>query len=124
MHFKTSIMSLKKVAAGVPISYAGTFVTKRPTHVAVMAAGYADGYLRAFSNCGEVVIRGQRCPVIGRVCMDHTMIDVTHLKEVAMGDEVTLFGETLRAEELADKIDTIAYELFCAVSARVPRIYV
>ncbi|MBI2336830.1 MAG: alanine racemase [Deltaproteobacteria bacterium] len=124
MHFKTSIMSLKKVAAGVPISYGGTFVTKRLTQVAVMAAGYADGYLRSFSNCGEVVIRGQRCPVIGRVCMDHTMIDVTDLKQVAMGDEVTLWGETLCAEELADKIDTIAYELFCAVSARVPRIYV
>ncbi len=124
MQLKTKIISLKEVPAGVAVSYCGTYITKRTSKIAVIAAGYADGYSRAFSNCGEVLIQQKKCPVVGRVCMDHTMIDVTDLPHVKIGDEVLLWGEGLRAEYLAEKINTIAYELFCGVAARVPRLYV
>lgn len=126
MSWKSEIISLKEVPAGTPISYGGTFVTKRTSKIAVIPVGYADGFSRLFSNRGEVLVRGRRVPVAGRVCMDLTMLDVTELKEVGLGDEVVLLGrqkeEEIRAEELADKIGTISYEIFCAVSSRVPRL--
>jgi alanine racemase len=126
MTWKTQIISLKEFPKGAPISYGATYKTKRPSKIAVIPVGYADGYSRLFSNKGEVLVKERRVPVVGRVCMDLTMIDVTDLPSVALGDEVVLLGrqgETeIRAEELADKIGTISYEIFCAVSARVPRI--
>jgi len=123
MHFTTQIISLKEVDAGAAVSYGGEWVAKRPSRIAVLPVGYADGYIRHLGNVGEVLVRGERAPVAGRVCMDLTMVDVTHLPEVRLGDEVTLWGPGLQADEVAGKAGTISYELFCAVSKRVPRIY-
>jgi alanine racemase len=123
MHFETKIVSLKSVPAGTAVSYGGDWVAKRSSRIAVLPVGYADGYIRHLSNVGEVLIRGQKAPVIGRVCMDLTMIDVTKVPGAVLGDTVLLWGKDLPAELVAAKAGTISYELFCAVSPRVPRIY-
>jgi alanine racemase len=123
MRFETQIVSLKSVPRGTAVSYGGEWVASRPSKIAVLPVGYADGYNRHLSNVGQVLLKGQRVPVAGRVCMDLTMIDVTDVKDVSLGDEVVLWGPGLLAEEVAQKAGTISYELFCAVSARVPRIY-
>jgi len=127
MTFKTRVLHLKRVPAGTPISYGGTYTTRRESVVAVLPVGYADGYSRAWSNRGQVLIGGRRAPVIGRVCMDMTMVDVTEIPEVRIGDEAVLIGsqgsETLSADELARQMGTIPYEILCAVSHRVPRLY-
>ncbi|MBL7685771.1 MAG: alanine racemase [Deltaproteobacteria bacterium] len=126
LSWKSKIISLKQVPAHTPISYGGTYVTTRSSKIAIMPVGYADGYSRVFSNIGEVLVRGHRAPVRGRVCMDLTMIDVTDIKNVALEDEVVLIGkqesQEIRAEELAAKTNTISYEIFTSISARVPRI--
>ncbi len=126
MTWKTEVISLKKFPQGTPLSYGATFKTTRPSLIAVIAVGYADGYSRLLSNRGEVLIHGKRAPVVGRVCMDLTLVDVTDLPEVNLGDEAVLLGEQgterITAEELAEKTSTISYEIFCSVSARVPRI--
>lgn len=128
MSLKTQVISVKSVPKGTAVSYGATFITKRPSRVAVIPIGYADGYSRSFSNKGEVLIAGRRVPVIGRVCMDLTMIDVTDLPASSIGDEVVLIGkqgnELIRAEELAQKIGTIPYEIFCSISSRIPRLTV
>ena len=122
----TRIAFLKKVAAGVPISYGRTFVTRRESMIATIPVGYADGYSRALSNKGEALVRGKRVPVAGRVCMDMTMLDVTGVPGVAVGDEVVLIGtqgnERITADDIAAKTGTIAYEVLCGISGRVPRI--
>ncbi len=123
MHFETQIISLKDIPKGAAVSYGGEWVTSRPSRIAVLPVGYADGYIRHLSNRGEVSIKGERVPVVGRVCMDLTMIDVTDLRGVSLGDPVTLWGPGLLAEEVAERAGTISYELFCAVSSRVPRRY-
>ncbi|MDO3378792.1 alanine racemase [Geoalkalibacter halelectricus] len=126
MHWRTSIALLKTLPSGSGISYGHRFVTARPTLVATLPVGYADGYNRRLTNRGEVLVRGRRVPVAGTVCMDWTMIDVTEVPGVQVGDEVTLLGEAdgqwIRAEEWAEKIGTIPYEVFCQVSKRVPRV--
>ncbi|GAJ02050.1 unnamed protein product, partial [marine sediment metagenome] len=114
--FKTRIVFLKELPAGECISYGRTYTTKQKrTVVASLPVGYADGYNRLLSNQGEVLIRGRRFPVIGRICMDQTMIDVTNLPQVEIGDEVVLWGrqgqEEIAVEEIADKIKTINYEV-------------
>ena len=123
----TRIAFLKKVPAGVPISYGRTFVTNRESLIATLPIGYADGYSRALSNKGEALVRGVRAPVVGRVCMDMCMIDVTGVPAVSEGDEVLLIGsqgnERITAEDIAAKTGTIAYEVLCGISSRVPRIY-
>ncbi len=124
MTFKTKVVAIKKVPPGTPISYGRTFVTRKTTKVATLPVGYADGYNRLLSNRGEVVVKGQRVPVIGSVCMDMCMVDVSSIEDVQIGDEVILFGEGLHVDELAAKLGTINYEVVCAVSKRVPRIYV
>lgn len=128
MSFKTQIVHLKELPAGWPVSYGRTYYTDKPTRVATLPVGYADGYFRSFSNCGEVIIRGRRCPVIGRVCMDQIMVDATACQQAQVGDEAVLFGRQqnliLSTEELAQHIGTISYELLCAVGRRVPRRYV
>ena len=124
MSFSTEIISLKTVAAGTAVSYGGDWVAPRTSRIAVLPVGYADGYPRHLSNKGKVLIRGQLLPVLGRVCMDLTMVDVTDLKEVALGDKVLLWGPGLPAEQVAEWAGTIAYELFCGVSRRVPRVYI
>lgn len=123
----TRIAFLKKVPAGVPISYGRTFVTKRESLIATLPIGYADGYSRRLSNKGEVLVRGARVPVVGRVCMDMCMVDVTDVAGVNEGDDVVLIGaqgsERITADEIAKITGTIAYEVLCGISSRVPRIY-
>jgi alanine racemase len=128
MTFRTATVQVRRVPPLTPIGYGGTFVTARPSTIAVLPAGYADGYHRLASNRAEVLIRGRRAPVAGRVCMDHTMIDVTDVGDVAAGEPVVLFGAqdgaTLGADELAGWCDTIAYEMLTSVGRRVPRRYI
>lgn len=128
LSLKTRIAFLKKVQAGVPISYGRTFVTNRESLIATIPIGYADGYSRDLSNRGEVLVRGRRAPVVGRVCMDMCMIDVTEVPGVAQQDEVVLIGkqgsERISAEDVAARSGTIAYEVLCGIGSRVPRIYV
>ncbi len=123
----TRIAFLKKVPAGIPISYGRTFVTRRESLIATVPIGYADGYSRGLSNKGEALVRGVRSPIAGRVCMDMCMLDVTKVPGVREGDEVVLLGkqgnERVTADELAAKTSTIAYEVLCGISSRVPRIY-
>ena len=114
---------VKTVPAGTPIGYGGTYVTSRPSVIATIPVGYADGYSRGLSNRGKVQIRGQEAPILGRVCMDQFMVDVTHIPDVQRGDPVILLGERFGAEQMADLLGTISYEVVCDISGRVPRIY-
>ena len=127
MTLKTRIYFLKSVPPGTRISYGGTFKTKRESLIATLPIGYADGYSHHLSNHGEVLIHGKRAPVVGKVCMDFIMVDVTHIPRVSVGDEVILMGrqgrEQITAEEIAEKINSISYEVLCLIGKRVPRIY-
>ncbi len=128
MQWKTRVTMVKKVLRGETISYGATYrVQKTSEWIATLPVGYADGYSRRLSNTGEVLIRGQRCPVVGRVCMDQLMVRVPDGFGIRVGDEVVLFGrqdgEVLPVEQLADWLDTIPYEVVCMVSKRVPRVY-
>ncbi|MBU4362646.1 alanine racemase [bacterium] len=128
--FKTRIVFLKELLAGEYISYGRTYTTQQKrTVVASLPVGYADGYNRLLSNQGEVLVRGKRFPIIGRVCMDQTMIDVTNLPQVEIGDEVVLWGrqgqEEITVEEIADKIKTINYEVVhMPDKKRVPKLFI
>ena len=128
--FKTRIIFLKDLPVGECIGYGRTYITtKRRTKVVSLPVGYADGYNRLLSNQGEVLVRGKRFPVIGRVCMDQTMIDVTNLPQVKVGDEVVLWGrqgqEEITVEEIADKIGTINYEIVhLPDKKRVPKLFI
>jgi alanine racemase len=124
--FKTQIVFIKEVEPGTTVSYGRTFRTSRRTRIATIAVGYADGYSRMLSNRGEVAVRGQRAPVIGRVCMDQTMIDVTDIPGVEVGDEVILLGggyDFLAVEKIAEMLGTIPHDVICAIGKRVPRVY-
>jgi len=130
--WRTAVVHLKDVPPGTPISYGGRWVAQRPSRIATLPVGYADGYDRRLSGRpgfgkGEVLVRGRRAPVAGTVCMDMTMVDVTDVPGVAVGDEVVLLGaqgsEVIDADELAERCGTISYEVLCAVGARVPRRY-
>ena len=126
MRLRAAVCQLKTVPAGTPVSYGRTFVTERETVLAVIPAGYADGYSRALSNKGAVYINGQRAPITGRVCMDQMMVDVTGL-DVRVGDTAELYSDTIdeiKVDNIADSLGTIGYELLCLVSKRVPRVSV
>ncbi len=127
MAFVTAVCHLKEVPAGTPISYGCTFVTRRPSRIATLPVGYGDGYPRLLSNRGQVLVAGRRAPLVGRVCMDMVLADVTDIPEAALGSPVVLFGEqggqTIRADEIAELTGTINYEVTCNVGARVPRQY-
>jgi alanine racemase len=123
MRWRTEIARLKELPPGHAIGYGTTFHTTRASRIATLPVGYADGYNRRLSNRGEVLVRGQRAPVVGRVSMDLVTIDVTDVPGAAVGDEVVLLGDGITVEELAAKLDTISYEVFCSVSKRVPRLY-
>jgi len=128
MSFKSRIAMLKWVEAGIPVSYGRRFVADKRTMIASVPVGYADGYPRSLTNKGEALIRGARARVVGTVCMDWVMLDVTDIKDVQVGDQVVLMGSDdrgncIRAEELAEASGTIPYEIFCGISKRVPRIY-
>jgi alanine racemase len=127
MCFKTSVIYVKDLLPGESVSYGRTFIAAKPMRVATLPLGYADGFSRHLSNRGEVLIRGARASVIGVVCMDMVMVDVTHIPRVTPGDEVVIFGRqddcVLSVEEIAQRSSTISYEILCAVGARVPRVY-
>ena len=128
MELKSRVSYVKSVGPGVEVSYGGTYVTDRFTKIATIPVGYADGYPRKLSNKGWVLIHGRKAPVIGRVCMDQFMVDVTDIEDVRAGDEVTLIGrdgeELISVEELGDLCGRFSYEFVCEISKRVPRIYV
>jgi alanine racemase len=125
---KTRVVLVRTLQTGRTVSYGRTFTTSRETKVATLGAGYGDGYLRHLSNVGaEVLIQGRRCPVLGRITMDQTMVDVSGLPEVNVDDEVVLIGrqgnEAILASELAQKAGTIAWEIFTGITKRAVRVY-
>lgn len=128
MTLKSRIIHLKIVPSGTPVSYGATWRAQRPTRIATIPIGYADGYRRNLSSVGHMLVRGQKAPVVGRVCMDLTMLDVGHIPGVQTGDEVVVFGRQQdaiwSADELARQLGTINYEITAALTARVPKIYV
>ena len=128
MEIKSHITYIKEVEPDTGISYGATYVTKKPTMVATIPVGYADGYPRSLSNKGYVLIHGKKAPILGRVCMDQMMVDVTQIPEAKELDEVTLMGcdqgVCLSAEELGDLSGRFSYEFVCDISKRVPRIYI
>lgn len=127
MSFKTRIGQIKQVCPGDTVSYGRTWRCEKQTRLAALTAGYADGLFRILSNKAHVLIRGKRAPIVGRICMDLVMADVTDIPEACPNDEVLIFGKDnfggISVEEQAKKAETISYELLCAVSARVPRVY-
>lgn len=127
MELKTVISMVKEIPAGTSVSYGRTYISDRPLRIATVPIGYADGYHRALSGKGYMLVHGKRADVLGRVCMDQLMLDVTGIPEAQAGDIVTVFGESegafLPVDTLAGLAGTISYELVCAVSRRVPRIY-
>jgi alanine racemase len=127
MSLRTRVVNLRRVPKGQSISYARNYITKRDSRIAVVTAGYGDGYPYALTNRGSVLIQHRRAPVTGNVCMDLTMVDVTEIPAVAIGDVVTLMGtddgETITANEVAGWAGTIPYEITCRVSPRVPRVF-
>ena len=127
MALRSHVSFVKTLPAGTPVSYGCTYVTEKESVIATVMAGYADGVPRLLSGCGEVIVRGIKAPIVGRVCMDQFMVDVTHIPGVCAGDVVTIFGtdgsETITADEVADKAQTIGYELVCGIAPRVPRVY-
>ncbi len=126
LSFKTQVSQVKWLPEGEGVSYGSTYVTTKPTRIAVLPVGYADGFRRAPRNWGVVLIRGQLAPILGRVCMDQCMVDVTHIPQVRMGDEVVLIGRqgeaALTAEQVAEQLGTINYEVVSEILARVPRV--
>jgi alanine racemase len=128
MTLKARVVQVKRVAPGFKISYGSTFETTEPTRIATVSIGYADGYSRLLSSCGHMIVRGMRVPVVGRVCMDQTMLDVGRVPGVAPGDEAAalgfLEGAFISAEEVASLGSTINYETVSTILSRVPRIHV
>lgn len=124
MTLKGIITQIKEIGIGEPVSYNGTFITGRRTRVGVLPIGYADGFARSLSNRGEVLVNGNRVPIIGNVCMDQVMLDLTDISNVEVGQEVIIYGEDNPVEYFADLLDTINYEIYCNLSERIPRIYV
>ncbi|MGA9496514.1 MAG: alanine racemase [Terriglobales bacterium] len=135
LSWKTRVLTVKDVAAGQAVGYMGTFVTQTRSRIAVLPVGYADGYPRLLSNRARVIVRGEYAPVVGRVSMDLTIVDVSHIREVAVGDEVILIGrsrgkgsgsdedKSVDAVELARLCESVPYEILCGLSQRVPRVY-
>ena len=128
MELKTHVIYVKDVKPGVGISYGATYITDKARRIATIPVGYADGYSRNLSNYGKVIIRGQYAPIVGRICMDQFMVDVTDISKVEQGDIVTLLGRDgdayISAEELAQWSHSFVYELICTVGKRIPRVYI
>lgn len=125
--WKTKVIQVKELPAGTPIGYGCTYRCKKKTRIAVLPVGYWDGYDRKLSNCGYVLIQGRRAPVRGRVCMNLTMVEVTKISKVKIGDEVVLIGwqgrEEISADEIAQQVGTINYEIVTRINHLLPRIY-
>ena len=128
MRWVAKAVYVKEIAQGDRVSYGGLFEAKAPTRVMTVPVGYADGYRRGLTGKGCVLVRGQRAPILGRVCMDQIMVDVTHIDGAQAGDEVVLLGaqgnDMIDADEMAAWLGTISYEVICSPSARVPRVYI
>lgn len=128
MSLKSQISQVKKVGPGFAVSYGSTYVTEKESLIATVPAGYADGYSRLLSSIGEVLVKGKRAPLIGRVCMDLTMLDLSNIPGVCEGDEAVLFGNQgdgfIGADEIAEKTGTISYEVVSGITSRVPRVYI
>ncbi|MCL1865691.1 MAG: alanine racemase [Spirochaetes bacterium] len=128
LSLKTKIIHLKHVGAGFAVSYGSDFITKKDTVVATVPAGYADGLNRLLSSKGEMLVRGKRVPILGRVCMDLTMLDVTDIEGVSLNDEVVIIGkqgdESISADEIAKKTGTINYEVLTSIGSRVPKKFI
>jgi alanine racemase len=131
MSLKTMIASVKMLPPGSRVSYGGTYITQGYEKIAVLPIGYADGFRRKPNNWGEVLVHGRRAQIVGRVCMDQSMINVSHIENVQQGDEVVLIGDQsgeqgddrIRAEDVARQLETNNYEVTSMIMARVPRIY-
>ncbi|RDW15736.1 alanine racemase [Oceanobacillus arenosus] len=128
MSFKTKAIFIKNVAAGQPISYGCTFAPTEESTIATIPVGYADGLSRSLSSKGEMTIRGERAPIVGRICMDQTMLDVTALEPINQDDTITIFGDPsegyISLAEVAEQMNTIHYETACLIGKRVPRVYI
>ena len=128
MTLKAKISNIKQVPSGTGISYGQIFTTERESKIATIPIGYADGYTRLLTSKAEVSIKGKRVPVVGKICMDQCMIDVTDIEDVNIGDEVVLFGDgsnnSPHIDEIAEALGTINYEVICMVGRRVPRVYI
>ena len=128
MTLKTQVVHVKELPEGQYVGYGRKFYTHQKTKIATIPVGYADGYSRNLGNKGRVLIRGQYAPIIGNICMDQFMVDVTHIKGVSVEDEVVLFGKqqdaVIPVEEIAQSLGTINYEIVCMIGKRVPRIYI
>jgi len=128
LSLKSHIAFVKEINEGTPISYGGTYVSDRKMRIATIPVGYADGYPRNLSNVGYVLIRGKKAPILGRVCMDQFMVDVSHIEGACFGDRVTLIGrdgnETITIEDLADLSGRFNYEFICDLGKRIPRVFV
>src|SRR6185503_21054278 len=126
LRLRTAVAQVRRVPAGRAVGYGGTYVTSRPSVIATLPIGYADGLHRLASNRGWMVVRGARAPIAGRVCMDHVMLDVTDVPGVTVGDDVIVVGAhrgaAVSADELAGWCETIAYEVLTSVGKRVPRV--
>lgn len=128
MSLKTVVSQVKTVPKNTAVGYGGTFVTERETKIATVPIGYADGYLRALAGEASMLIHGKRVPVIGKICMDQTMLDITDIDDVKENTGVTVFGkdgdDEITVEELAGIVKTINYEILCLMSKRIPRLYI
>jgi len=127
LSLKSRIVRLNRLAAGESVSYGRTWRANRPSLIALAMCGYGDGLPRVLSNRGSLLVRGRRVPIVGRVCMDMCMVDVTDLPEVSEGDEAVMIGRQgeaeIRAEEIGEMCGTISYEVLCGIAGRVPRLY-
>ena len=127
LEWKSHIILVKDIEEGTGVSYGNTFVADKPMKIATIPIGYGDGYSRALSNRGYVLIRGKKARILGRICMDQFMVDVTSIKDVSIDDEVTLIGKdgqyVITAQELGHMADSFNYEVVCDISKRIPRIY-
>ncbi len=128
LSMRTRIMQCRRLAEGEKLGYGRTFTTWRDSVIATLPVGYHDGFIRQFSNTGEVLVRGRRVPVVGRVCMDQTLVDVTDVPDAQPGDEVVIYGaqgtDSISVEEMANRVERIPYELTCSVGPRVRREFV
>lgn len=128
MQLKSVVTNLKRIKVDTPVSYGGNYIAKPGTRIATVAIGYADGYSRLLSGKAEVLINGKRANVVGNVCMDQLMVDVTEIDDIKIGDEVILFGKSgnniITVESVAELMGTINYETICVIGKRVPRVYI
>lgn len=124
MVWKSVISMVKDVPAGQFIGYGRTYITKHDSRIATVTTGYADGYNRRLSNKGFVMIAGKKAPIVGRICMDQILVDVTNISEAKMGETVILLGDSYTADDMAASLDTIGYEIICNITKRVQRFYV